>query len=255
MVKALRDKKTYYLLPILLLLLGELYVFIPKTFLLALGLGILAIVLSVKGLASKRGNLNWPFFVYFPLIFFASSSLYATLVPNFYLVQALLLLNAAFTYIYYRNLYYFFRYEAPDRADEIDTFLMTASVLSLFFLASAMYGLPVFIGWNFWLLFIVFIFASMPLFFQPFILGSLNLKNNWPVFLSSIVIFSELAAVLYLLPFGFNVLALMAAIFFYISLLILRLLVRNRFSGKILRFPLFSSLIIIIILLLTTRWF
>ncbi|HZJ42007.1 MAG TPA: hypothetical protein VFD51_03255 [Patescibacteria group bacterium] len=255
-MKIFSGKKVFYLLPLALWLLGQVYVLLnPRLFFVALALGSLLIVLSTKGLATKSRYLDWPLFVYFPLIFFAASSLYETLIPNMYWVQALLLLNSGFIYIYFKNLYYFFRYEAPDRIDRLDTFLMAGSVLSVFFLAAASYGLPVFLGWGYWPLLGFFTLLTFPLFFQPFILGSLNLKINWPFFLTAILLFTQAAGVVYLFPFGFNILGLLTAIIFYILFLILRLFIRGRFSRQIIRFPLISSLIIVIILLLTTRWF
>ena len=255
-MKIFSGKKVFYFLPLALWLLGQVYVlFYPRLLFVALALGGLLIVLSTKGLATKSRRLDWPLFVYFPLIFFAASSLYGTLIPNMYWVQTILLLNASFCHIYFKNLYYYFRYEAPDRIDLLDTFLMAGSVLSVFFAAAAAYGLPVFLGWSFWPLLGAFALLIFPLFFQTFILGSLNLKINWPFFLTAILLLTQAVGVIYLFPFDFNILGLLVAIIFYILFLILRLFIRGRFSGQILRFPLISSLIIIIILLLTTRWF
>jgi hypothetical protein len=254
-MKIIRNKRIFYFLPLALWLLGQVFVFYPKLFFVALSLGALFIVLATKELAVKNRRLDWPLFFYFPLIFFASSSLYGTLIPSFYWLQALLLLNAGFIFIYFKNLYYLFRYEAPIRIDQLDVFLMAGSVLTIFFLASTAYGLPIFLGWSFWPLLVTFSLAAFPLFFQPFILGSLKLKINWPFFLVVILALAQLAWVIYLLPFVFNVLGLLVAIIFYILFLTLRLFIRGNLSGRILRFPLILSSIIVVILLLTTHWF
>lgn len=256
MIKIFSEKKIIYLLPLALLALGELYIlFNPQLFFVSLSLGVLIIALSARGLALKNSTLDWPLFLYFPLILFISSSLYGTLIANPYLIQGLLLINVLFVYIYFNNLYYFFRYKAPDRIDKLDTFLMTGSVLSVFFAGATAYALPVFLGWSFWPLLFILSALTLPLFFQPFILGSLNLKNNRPFFISALIIFTQVAGAIYLFPFSFNVLGLMLAIVFYVLFIILRLHIRGRLSAKLLRLPLISSLIIIIMLLLTTRWF
>lgn len=255
-MKIFSGKKVYYILPLVLWLLGQVYVlFLPKLFFISLALGSLFIVLSIRGLATKSRRLDWPLFLYFPLIFFISSSFYGTLIPNIFWVQVLLFINASFVYVYLKNLYYFFRYEAPDRIDLLDTFLMAGSVLSVFFLAATVYALPIFLGWSFWSLLGLFNLAIFPLFFQPFILGSLNLRANWPFFLVGLIIITQISGVIYLFPFDFNILGLFASIIFYILFLTIRLYIRGRFSRQIIRFPLISSLIIVIILLLTTRWF
>ena len=256
MIKILSEKKIRYILPLALLLLGEVYIlFNSQMFFVSLALGALLISLSTKGLSIKSNSLDWPLFLYFPLLFFISSSFYGTVVANPYLIQALLLINVSFIYIYFNNLYYFFRYKAPDRTDKLDTFLMTASVLSIFFVGATIYALPVYLGWSFWPLLLVLAGVSFPLFFQPFVLGSLNLKSNKPFFITAFIIFTQMAGVIYLFPFSFNVLGLLLAIIFYALFLILRLHIRGRLSPKLLKIPLISSLIIIIILLLTTRWF
>lgn len=256
MIKIFSEKKIIYLLPLALLLLGELYIlFNSQLFFVSLALGALFITLTTKGLSIKSRALDWPLFLYFPLIFFIASSFYTTVLASPYLIQTLLLVNVFFIHIYFNSLYYFFRYNAPDRIDKLDTFLMTGSVLSIFFAGATAYALPVYLGWSFWPLLIVLAAISFPLFFQPFILGSLNLKTNRPFFIAALIIFTQIAGVIYLFPFSFNVLGLMLAIVFYVLFLILRLHIRGRLSSKLLKIPLIASLIIIILLLLTTRWF
>lgn len=248
-------KNAYYFLPLFLLILGQAFLMLPNLFFVCLSLGAIAIVFTTRGLAKVGRSQDWSLFVYFPLIFFLSSYLYSTLIPGTYWIYAIFLLNAIFLYVYFKNLYYFFRYKAPERIDKLDTFLMTGAVLSAFFLGACAYGLPIFLGWDFWPLLMYYGLAVFPLFFQPFILGSLRLKQNWPFFLVALVIFLQIAGVIYLFPFGFSVLGLMAAIVFYLLFLTLRLHVRDRLSMQLLRLPLISSLAIFIILLLTTRWF
>lgn len=255
MTKIFGGKKVFYFVPVALWLLGQTFLNFPQFFFVTISVGGLIIILATKALATKNWRQDWPLFFYFPLVFFIGSSLYETLIPNFYWVQLLLFINAAFMFVYFKNLYYFFRYEAPERTDRLDTFLMTASVLSVFFLASSAYGLPVFLGWSFWPLLAVLVALIFPLFFQPFILGSLRLEANWPFFIVVTLIMAQIAGVIYLFPFDYNILGLLTAIVFYILFLMIRLFVRGRFSGRILRFPLITSLIIVIILLLTTRWF
>ncbi|MDI3496242.1 MAG: hypothetical protein PWQ35_263 [Patescibacteria group bacterium] len=254
-MKLFTGKKVFYILPLILLGLGELFVFFPHFFFIVLTVGSLLIILTTKNLAAKNKKIAWPLFFYFPLIFFLASSLYETLIPNFYIVQLLIFINAYFVFIYFKNLYYFFRYGAPDRIDRLDTFLMAGSVLSVFFLASSIYGLPVFLGWSFWPLLALFSLAVFPLFFQPFILGNLNLKKNYLIFIVALLAFTQLTGVTYLLPFSFNILGLFSTIYFYLLFLIVRLFIRERLSWQLLKFPLFSSLAMIIILLLTARWF
>ncbi len=254
MLNIFRHKNIVFFLPLFLWVLSQVFIFRPRLFFMALAIGFLLIVLTIKGLSAGKKQQDWPLFVYFPALLFLSSSLYATLLSNFFLIQGLALIVPMMIFHYLKNFYYFFRYSDQDRTEKLDNLTVTSSVLSTFFLAASMYGLPTFLGWKFWPLLAGLAILIPPLFFQSFVLKSLKLKVNWPYFLVSALIFLEFAGVIYLLPASFNVLGLIAAIFFYLLLLILRLNLRGSFSGRTLRLPLIFSLIFIIILLLTSRW-
>lgn len=243
------------LVPVALWLLGQLFLLKPDLFFVAVSLGVLIIALSVRGLSLGSRRYDWPLFFYFPALLFISASLYETLIPNHYWVQALFLLIAGLIFSYLKNLYYLMRYEAPERAGKVDSISLAGSVLSFFFLAASIYGLPTFLGWSFWPLFFSSVVLIPLLTFQPFSVGRLNLKGNWPIFLMVNLGLLQIVAVLYLLPLRFNVLGLLAAFAFYMIMLVLRSVLRGNFSGRLLRFPLISGLIIVVIVLLTARWF
>lgn len=243
------------LVPVALWLLGQIFLFQPNLFFIAVSLGVLIIALSVKGLSVGPRKADWPLFFYFPALLFISASLYETLIPNHYWVQALFLLIAGLIFSYLKNLYYFMRYEAPEKIGKVDSISMAGSVLSFFFLTASIYGLPTFLGWSFWPLFAASSVLILLLTFQPFAIGRINIKANWPIFLTVNLVLLQIVAVLYLLPLRFNVLGLLAAFVFYMSLLVLRLILRGNFSGRLLRFPLISGFIIMIIVLFTARWF
>lgn len=243
------------LVPIILWFLGQIFLFQPHLFFIATSLGVLIIALAIRGLSTGKYKSDWPLYFYFPALIFISASLYETLIPNHYWVQVLFLLTAVLIFSYLKNLYYFMRYEAPERLGKIDSISLASSVLSFFFLTASIYGLPIFLGWSFWPVFaasLVFIFL---LTFQPFVIGRINLKANWPIFLTVNLILLQTVAVLYLLPLRFNILGLLASFAFYMSLLVLRAILRGNFSGRLLRFPLISGFIIALVILFTARWF
>ncbi|MFA6417054.1 MAG: hypothetical protein WCW61_02570 [Patescibacteria group bacterium] len=250
-----KSKKAIFITPVVLWLLSQLFLARPQFFFLVITAGFLLLALVVRGSEKNKQNQNWPLFFFFPALFFLSVSLYITFLPNYYWIQIILLLSAYFSFSYLRNIYYFFHYGASERAERLDGLMLSGGFLSVFALASSLYGLPTFLSWNFWGLLPLFVILVSPLFFQSFVLGRINIRDNWPLFLSASLVLAEMTAVIYFLPLSFNILGFFTAIFYYFILLVLRLFLKNNFSGNNLRWPLSFGIILIIILLLSSRWF
>ena len=254
-MKFLKNKHIIFITPIILWLLSQLFLFDSRFFYIAITLGFLLLVFSFKKMEKSRRDRNWPLFLFFPALFFLSVSLYITLIPNFYWIQTILILSAWFNFAYIKNLYYHFNYNASGREEKLDTLMIEGGFLSVFALASSVYGLPVFLGWSVWPLLLIFTILTAPLFFQSFVRGTMDIKGNWPFFLASILILAELSLVVYFLPLSFNILGFFVAIFYYLLSLVLRVVLKGDFSGRSLKFPFGFSLLIVLILLLTSRWF
>lgn len=250
-----QSRQIIFITPIVLWLLSQLFLVRPQFFFISVSLGLLLLALVTKGSEKNKQERNWPLFFFFPALFFLSVSLYITFLPNYYWIQIILLLAAYFSFSYLRNIYYFFHYSASERAERLDGLMLAGGFLSVFALASSLYGLPTFLGWNFWTLLPLFVILASPLFFQSFVLGRINIRDNWPLFLAGSLILAEMTAVIYFLPLSFNILGFFIAIFYYFILLVLRLFLKGNFSGRNLHWPLTAGLILIVILLLTSRWF
>jgi len=250
-----KSKKAIFITPIILWLLSQAFLAYYQLFFVAVSLGLLLLVFVVRGGEKRRQEMKWPLLFFFPALFFLSVSLYVTFLPNYYLIQLILLLSAYFIFVYLKNIYYFFHYGALERAERLDGLMLAGGFLSVFALASSLYGLPTFLAWNFWYLLPLFVILVSPLFFQSFVLGTINIRANWPVFLSGSLILAEMTAVIYFLPLSFNILGFFTAIFYYLILLVLRLFLKGDFFGRNLRLPLAFGLLLIILLLLTSRWF
>ena len=253
--KVFSQRKIIFLTPLILWLLNQLFLWRPRMFFFALAVGFFLIAVTVMGLTAGKRQADWPLFFYFPFIFFLSSSLYSTLLPSFYVIQIIFFFANLYIFWYFKNLYYLFRYEAPERAHKLDTLTLLGNFLAVFFLASTIYGLPAFLGWSFWPLLFGFIVLIFPLFFQPFVIFEIKLKINWPLIIASALVLLELAAIIHFLPLAYNVLGLFVGIFFYLLIYILRNILAGDLSGYKLRLPLVFCLSIIVILLLSLRWF
>lgn len=249
-----KSRTTIFVIPVLIWLLSQLFIFEPSFFYISVSFSFFLLALTVKGMEQSKQK-NWPLFFFFPAILFLGSSLYIALIANYYWIQFILLVSVCFIFYYLRNIYYFLNYGAVERAEKLNNLMTISGFFSVFTLASALYGLPIFLGLNFWPLFIYFIVLTTPLFFQFFVLGRLHILEKWPFFLASVFILAELTLVLYFLPLSFNILGFFAAIFYYLILMALRLVLKNDFSVYTMRWPLVYSAILITILLLTSSWF
>ncbi len=250
-----KNRISIFIVPIILWLCGQAFLFRPNLFFVSVAVGVLIIAVSVKNLSSGKKKFDWPIFFYPPALLFASASLYETLLPNHYWIQVIFLLVSGLIFSYLKNLYYYMRYGAPERADKIDSIFLAGSVLSFFFLSASIYGLPTFLGWSFWPLLAGCAAFIWLLALHPSVISPGNIRDNWPIFLTINIILLEVMGSLYLLPLRFNVLGLLAAFAFYMSLIASRSVLRGNFSSRSLRFPLISGLIIVIIVLFTARWF
>ena len=232
--KVFSQRKIIFLTPLILWLLNQLFLWRPRMF---SPCSWFLIAVTVMGLTAGKRQADWPLFFYFPFIFFLSSSLYSTLLPNFYVIQIIFFFANLYIFSYFKNLYYFFRYEAPERAHKLDTLTLLGNFLAVFFLASTIYGLPTFLGWSFWPLLFGFIILSIPL-FSTICYFEIKLKINWPLIIASALVLLELAAIIHFLPLAYNVLGLFVGIFFYLLIYILRNILAGDLSGYKLRLPL-----------------
>jgi hypothetical protein len=69
-----------------------------------------------------------------------------------------------------------------------------------------------------------------------------------------VLVLTELAWAMTLLPLNFNILGLFVAIIYYLGLTIIRLERRGGLNRRALKLPLIFSAVLIFILLLTARW-
>ncbi len=243
-----------FITALVLWLFGQTFLLYPHFFYFALFLGGLLIIFSVKYLAGKNEKKRWPLLTLSPLLFFLSFSWYVALIFNYYWIQFIFILIAWFVFAYLRNLYYYLTYQAPEREQKVDSLLLTGGFLTIFAVASVLYGLPIFLSWPFSILILIFIPISFLLFIQFLSLRKIAFKTHSLFIILEVVVLAELAWALSLLPLNFNILGVILAIFYYLLLTILRFRLNNEPLGRNLRLPLIFSLIILIILLLTSRW-
>ncbi len=240
--------------PVLVLLLCELFLREPAFFYSALALGALLIVLALKYIGPP-GKINWLLFMILPLLFFISFATYTSVIIGYFWIQLGFLLIFSFLFIYLRAVYYYANYEAEAQwSNKLDNLGIAGSFLVVFATAAVLFILPTFFNLSLWLMLLsVALVVTLLLFhFKSFKSGS-----AWPsgsVIGINVVILTELAWAFSLLPLNFNILALFLALAYYLDLTILRLERRGQLNRQSLKLPLVASLLLFIGLLLTARW-
>jgi hypothetical protein len=242
------------LLPVVLWLFNQLSFWYPGFFYYSLLLGCLLISIGVRLEARSGAIRDWPLFIISPLLIFLSFSFFSSLISNFYWIQAACLLAAWFNFAYFRNLYYYWRYNAPEREDKLDNLLVSGGFLTIFASAASFYSLPAFLSLP--TIFLLGIYCPMILllFGQFLPIRKIAWSSAWPLMLINTLTLLELAWGLTFLPFNFNILAFLLAIFYYFLLTVWRLAWRQALNRHSLQFPIIFSLVLIVILFLTSSW-
>lgn len=242
------------LVPLSAWLMSQAFLLFPKIFLIAVFLEIILIFIGVKIIVGRAAKRDWPLYIIAPTLFFLSFSAYAAIIVNRLAIQGIFLLVVWFLFSYFKNLYYYLSYEAPDRAVKIDYLLVSSGFLTVFAAAGVLLDLPAFINWPLWVIVLIFfpIFGLLFLQFLPFKKISLAVSGMW--LLIGTVVLTEFAWVLALLPLNFNILALILSIVYYFLVSAIRLEWQGKLSRRTLKYPIILSVLIILILLLTANW-
>jgi len=241
--------------PLLVWSLSQAFLWRSDFFYSALALATLLIVLSVKYLISATRGYWLPFIIP-PVLFFLSFSFYATIIISRFWIQLIFLLIAWFLFSYLRNLYYYL-----GRADssqpwglKLDNLLVASSFLTIFAASAVLFDLPAFLNWPWYYLLPAVVIITGLSYFQFRLLPSDGQRVSYGFLLVNIVIITEFSWALSLLPLNFHILALFLAIFYYVSLIIIRLEERGSLNRQALKLTLILSSLAILLLLLTARW-
>jgi hypothetical protein len=241
--------------PLVILLLSEIYFFKPSSFYLALGIALLLTVSLAWSLRSPGKPWSWLLAVFIPAIFLASSSVYASLQMNKIIVQLIFLLITVFLFVYFRNLYYYYRHSKLYEAEEFMVVKSFGGLMTIFFAAASMFGLQSLLNLTTWPMFLIFVALGLVMVFanledEP---AELSVRGHFSLVI--VYILAQTALVFLLLPLQYNVSALCLAIVYYLLINITRLYFRQALTPKKIRYYLLVSAAGVALLLLTARWF
>jgi len=249
-------KKSLYLIlaPLSLWVLNEIFIFQPDFFFVSLSFGLLVIAFSVRGIMKDSHSKFWPVFMLTPALFYLSLSFYSGILVNGFWIQTIFVLNVWFVFYYFKNLYHHFYFPTSESEAKLRRLLKSGSFLSTFALAATLYGLPIFLSWNFSLLLLSFIVASFVLFGQ-FLIFAKGIDREQKIFLLiNVLVLAEFTGVLFFLPLNYNTLGLLVALVFYLLTVFNDWRLENRLNSKNIKWPVIIVSIIIMLILLSARW-
>lgn len=242
------------LLPLVLLVSNELFLFYPKSVFISLFLSIVFILLSTKIIRSGSKNKSWLLLSILPILLYLSLSLYGALLSNRLIVQALMLFLAGLIFYYFKNLYYYLVSEDESRIIKLESFSATAGFLIIFTSFASIYILPLFVRLNI----NIMLLAALPLIFflflQPVLFSRVKLKNNLSLVFINTLILAQMSWLFSLFPLNYNVLGLLAALTYYLILIVTRLSLKGVLNRRNLKWPLVLVIIATLSLLLSARW-
>ena len=243
------------IVPLLIWLLGELFLRRPSLFYSALALSVLIIVLSVKYLAGRTKN-DWPLLAIAPVLFVLTFFCYIAIISGLFWIQALLLLIVWFLFIYLKNLYYYFTHKESESLfeDKLDNLLIVSGFLSVFAAATTLFSLSIFIPWPVWATILILAVVIWLLFIQAMPFKKIHPERAKVLVLISVLGLAELAWGLSLLPLKFHLLGLFLAIGYYLALFIIRLHLRGTLNRRTLKLPFILGALAFLVLFLTARW-
>ncbi len=241
-------------IPLITLLLSELFLFYPELFFVCLSLGALIIFLGTRFLGRDNNEKFWPLFSLLPIIIFVSFSLYSSLIFSALLMQLFFLAAFVINFHYFKILYYYLLKKEDDRKEELSPFFSFAGFFSVFCFYSSIYLLPLFINISPTLLALFPIIIVFFLFFQGLYFYSNSFKESLLVVSINTLIVLQCSLILSYFPLSAHVLGFIVALGYYLLLTISILNYKNKINRQSLKWPLILAIVSVSVLLLTARW-
>lgn len=242
------------IIPLILLLMNEIFLFQPHLFFIILALGVLIILLSVKEIGRDNQKKFWLLFSLLPILLFFSFSLMAALISNPFLIQIIFIGLAFMLFLYLRNLYYYLVFSEIAQAAKLDTFSTVSGFFIVFAVFASISVLPSFLDLAPALMVLAVVPAVCFLFFQSIIFNEISFKKSAVLFLIDTFILFQLSWIFSFFPLQADILGFLSAIIYYLLLIISRLSLKGELKRQTLKWPIFLSALAVFVLLLTARW-
>lgn len=241
--------------PGLSFILTEVFFFKPKMIYFSAALIGLLILFTVRQftVVSKKDEKWWEYAI-LPFLFTGNLIVFSTLMSNSFLTQVLFVINLVFSYLYFRSIYYYLMEHSKYKENSMQNFSSYANFLSVYFLASAMYGLQAFLNAPVWLLMVIILLEICLIVYQVFWANKIDLRMGFFYIIISGLVLLELAWAISFLTLSYYILGLILVVCYYILIGLVRFYLLGTLSGTQIKHYLIFGFSSILVVLLTARW-
>jgi hypothetical protein len=238
-----------FLTPLINFLLFEAFLFQPRFFFVSLAVSSLLLCLASWRITGKKiKEKDFWIFPILPILFSTSLAAYSLLLTNTIVTHLLFVLNLLFSFYYLKNIY------RGERGEFLENISSYGNFLTVFFSFSTFYGLKVFLNTPVWILILAVAATIIVIISQIFWANKVKDKADMVYIFIACLILTQLAWVLYFLPFSYNALGLILAICYYIIIGLIKLALSQKLTARNLKLYLVSGLSGIFLILLTAKW-
>ena len=190
-----------------------------------------------------------------PICFFTGLLVFSTLIPNRTLIQALFMVNALFLYVYFRTIYNFLILPKNYKSGSLENISSYGNFLAFYFIASAMYGMQVFLNIDIWLLLLIALVFIGLIIYQMLWVNRIDPRQGVLYLIIICLILAELAWSASFLTLSYYVLGLLLAVCYYVLIGLSRFHLLNRLTKATVKAYLIFGFSSILAVLLTANWF
>ncbi len=249
----MKIKKFFVITHFFLLLFFILAVFKPTFFYWSLlPVNLILFFISYR-IISLRLDKSFIKYLILPILFINASFFYGSLLAGKFLFILFLLLAVFLLFFSYRSAvkYYFIE---SDRKKNLPLWSNLFGFLTVFLSSSFVYSLPYFMKIESWLLVLILSIIVFISFFQNIAVEKMPIKID--LFFSFLFLFSmvPLLWALLLMPFNYNILGLLASLFYYSALNFVVFYLKKDLTVKKVRYNLLFTFLLLLIILLGARW-
>jgi len=243
------------IVPLITLIFLETFFFNPKLLYIIFVLIFLLFFFTARQftLASKRGGKWWNYII-LPFSFFSSLTIFSTMIPSKLLVQILFLINTIFLYYYFRSIFFNLIKESYYQKYSLENLSSYGNFLAVYFWASSLFGLQVFLNIQTWILMAVLLFIIALTVYEVMKANNIDLREGVIYILLICLVLTEVAWSASFLTLSFYILGLIIAVCYYILIGLTRFYLLKRLNPRLIKLYLIFGFSSIATVLFTARW-
>ena len=204
-------------------------------------------------IASNKAEKWWNYFI-LPALFSLNLIVFSTMVSDTFLLQVLFVLNLVFLYMYFRSIFYYLTEHSKYKEHSMENFSSFINFLSVYFLASGIYGLQSFLNAPIWLLMIIFLAEICLIIYQVMWANKINLKMGFFYIIIAGLTMLELAWSISFLTLSYYILGLIVVVCYYILIGMIRFYLLGTLTATQIKQYLIFGFSSILVVLFTARW-